>query len=174
MQSNIFTTFGDATAIFEYAEGFFEAYFMLSTDSDDARQMRVMWARMTLAAFVSELYLKCILSIENGKAPKGHYLHDLYMKISPATRSKLNGKWDAIMLSCAASYDRFEKDSGGKMPRDLGSCLKEGNKGFEILRYAYEPGNAGFGFFLNELPIALRRTILEMQPTWGKQDAIPV
>jgi hypothetical protein len=51
--------------------------------------------------------------------------------------------------------------------------VREGNKAFEQLRYLYEDSGP-FNFVLGDLPIAIRRALLDMEPTWGKQDGIPM
>jgi hypothetical protein len=169
-----FTTSGDAKAIFAYAEGFFTAIDHLHRKLTPEEFDRVIWAAMTLSAFATELYFKCIIRLETGKAPKGHYVHDFFLKLSPTTKLVLEQKWDAIILNRADILKKLDQQLAHPVPRDLRSNLKEGNKGFELLRYAYEPGNAGFRFLLSDLPIALRRAILELQPTWGDPDRLSV
>lgn len=44
---------------------------------------------LTNHAFPFELYLKCLMAIENGKAYRGHDLYELFLKISKANRQRI-------------------------------------------------------------------------------------
>jgi HEPN domain-containing protein len=169
-----FTTSGDAKSIFAYAEGFFAALNHLQLKSTPAEFEVVVWPFMTLSAFASELYFKSIIRLETDRTPRGHYLHELFLKVSPTTQRIIEKKWDALVLNRVDILQKLDQAFPHPVPRDLATTLKEGNKGFELLRYAYEPGNAGFRFLLGDLPVALRRAILELQPAWGAPDTLSI
>ena len=49
---------------------------------------------MVLSVFASELYLKCLLTIETGKAPPTHNVKALFRDLQPTTRKRLEELWD--------------------------------------------------------------------------------
>lgn len=63
----------------------------IQSDKVDAVELHP--SSCTLAAFSCELFLKCIICIEKGDAPKGHDLLPLYKELKPETRRQLDGLW---------------------------------------------------------------------------------
>ena len=50
---------------------------------------------MVLAAFASELYLKCLFVIETGRAaPEIHELRKLFLLLSETARLEIEASWD--------------------------------------------------------------------------------
>jgi hypothetical protein len=52
------------------------------------------------------------------------------------------------------------------MPRDLPSALSVGGSSFQKIRYSYEGGTEDLQFYLQDLPLALGRIILQLRPQW--------
>lgn len=119
---------------------------------------------VVLAAFASELFIKCIVTLESGRQPAGHDLAALFSKISRAVRTKIEKRWDIEFApKRAEQLDAVEKDLGIKIPRDFNSLLRVGAKSFAQMRYAHEQQPAG-NFFLVDFPLLLRATIIDMKP----------
>ncbi|WP_108683140.1 hypothetical protein [Methyloceanibacter sp. wino2] len=124
---------------------------------------------LVLSAFASELYFKCLQCIERGRYDKGHNLKNLFRSLSPATRKRIKEKWDADIDRNAGARELIEKQFGERIPADLDWALTAGARGFEELRYSFDPENANSKFFLTELPRMLREVIIEMKPEWSPQ-----
>ena len=124
---------------------------------------------MALSAFASELYLKCLLSIETGTVPRGHDLHSLFLRLKAETRHELDDLWDIDIRQPerSAVLEEIRKRPGAENFRlDLRYALEKGAKGFEELRYFYEEENSFF--LLSDFPYLLRKVIL---PSLGRYSA---
>ena len=121
---------------------------------------------IVLSAFTSEIFLKCLISIEKGVSVRGHDLKGLYDQLTPETQNRIENKWNVIVLTRSDSLNKIEEDTGQPIPRDLMSNLVESRKSFEQVRYIYEPGQ-DVRALLSDLPIPLRDVILEMRPSWS-------
>ena len=108
--------------------------------------------------------------METGKAPRGHYLKELFDRLTPETRRWICLVWDAEVVPIRAElWDQIERhqDRGKIVPRDLPSALSMANKTFEKVRYAYEDELENVAYLLSDLPTILKRVILEMRPEWS-------
>lgn len=122
---------------------------------------------VVLAAFASELFIKCIVTLESGHQPTGHDLATLFSKLSGPVRAKIEKLWDTEFgAKRAAELDAVEKDLGVTIPRDFSSLLRLGAKSFAQVRYAHERKPAG-NFFLTDFPLLLRAAIIDMKPGWA-------
>jgi hypothetical protein len=83
----------------------------------------------------------------------------------------LEDRWNPITRDREELLKNIDRQESAPMPRALRDALAEGREGFERLRYVYEGGNP-FRFALGDLPLALRRTILDLQPSWAQQDKL--
>ena len=156
-------------AIFEHADTFFHAIDRLQR-SPSAIISAVAMPVMVVSAFAAELYFKTLIVLDGKPAPRSHDLYDLFSKLSPTTRTNLEDRWNLIIRDRQEFLRNVERQESS-IPRLLEDAIKEGREGFERLRYIYEGGDP-FRFFLGDLPIALRRTILDLQPTWSPQDTL--
>jgi hypothetical protein len=122
---------------------------------------------MVIGALTIELFLKCLICIETGEVPRGHDLKELFDRLGPSIRSRIQNSWDTgIAIHRAKEWDDLENSLGIKMPRDLPSALAVGSKAFERIRYSYEGGTQDLQYYLQDLPLLLGRVILEMRPEW--------
>ena len=123
------------------------------------------------ASFTSELYFKTILCLESGEPPRIHNLYELFQRMSADAQANLRKGGMKSNRSKRQFMEEIEDGSRIAWPRDLRTNLIDGADSFELLRYAYEPGiNLRFG--LGFLPLALRRTVLDIKPDWGEQDVV--
>lgn len=121
---------------------------------------------LVLCAFSAELFLKCIECIETGSFNKGHNLKNLFHRLSKPTQRRIEELWDADAERNAGARELIKEKFGEEIPPDLDWALASGARGFEELRYSFDPANAKSKFFLSELPRMLRDVTLEMKPEW--------
>jgi hypothetical protein len=159
-------------SIFQHAETFMASLDHMHNAGPD-RVTSFAAPLLVITAFAAELYFKCLLCHATGNIPRGHYLHHLYSKLPNNYQTTLNKYWSLIVKDREEMLRNLEDQGESTLPRDLNGALVEGNKAFEQLRYIYE-GPEAFRFNLSELPIALRRTILEIEPTWSAPDPYPL
>ena len=157
----------DPKVIFDHATAFYTTIDQLHQTSTPEHKQKLAFVLpvLVLSSFASELYFKCLICLESGNLAKGHGLYKLFLKLSAATQRLIESEWDALNRERADALDQLDRSRGQVTSRDLRSNLREGNKGFEQLRYAYEP-TGPFTFNLDGLPIALQRAILQLHPEW--------
>jgi HEPN domain-containing protein len=154
--------------VFLHAETFFSALRTLH-GSAEPQLRQVIFPIAVLSAFTAELYFKALLLLDGKPLSRGHHLNDLFNKLSPETQNIVERKWNEIFALRDHALEGLDGQDARSMPTDLRSALREGNKTFELLRYLYE-AKESFWFAIGDLPIVLRRAILELQPEWGKPD----
>lgn len=161
----------DPLKIYMKAEGFSLAHDMLcAAEMPIHRRMLTGTAGVVLSALASELFLKCLISIQTGTTPRGHYLKELFDRLEQPTRKRICAIWDAeVVPRHSATWDTMEKAIGIPVPRDLPTALKLANKAFEKLRYSYEGDIHGVAYLLGDLPTILRRIVLEIHPEWARR-----
>jgi hypothetical protein len=93
---------------------------------------------IVLDALTSELFLKCLICIETGSAPREHDLKKLFYRLFEPTRSRIQSFWDnEIVPRRREKWDNLER-LGLKIARDLPSALAKGTDAFRQYRYSYE------------------------------------
>lgn len=111
--------------IFLQANGFSQAYNILSDQEHlpPTTMASIGYPQIVLSAFAIELYLKCLICIETGRAPPhGHHLKHLFDRLAPETRRRICSIWEhEIKPLRAALWDALEATSpaGKRVPRDL-------------------------------------------------------
>jgi hypothetical protein len=84
-----------------------------------------------LAAFASELFLKCLIVLEGNPHPTGHNLNSLFSKLSMRTQGKIETKWNGQIVPMRSSQiQAIEKMWGRKLPTDLPTLLRKGGDTF--------------------------------------------
>ena len=156
--------------IFQHADMFFHALDQLHRSPLGAIGTVAMPV-MVVSAFASELYFKTLIALEGRQPPRSHDLHDLFLEISPTIQGHLEGRWNPITRDREELLKNIDREESAPIPRVLRDAIAEGREGFERLRYVYEGGSA-FRFGLSDLPLALRRTVLDLQPSWAQQDGL--
>jgi hypothetical protein len=160
----------DPLKIFEQAHGFYQALAILCNIEPEDTQLAVTIGEpvMVVGAFTIELFLKCLISLETGTLPtRVHHLKELFDKLTPATQIRIEAEWQKIAAHRSAEWDGFENSLGIEIARDLPSALAAGADAFQRIRYSYEGGNESLQFYLQDLPRALGRVILEAKPEWS-------
>ena len=121
---------------------------------------------MVLGALTIELFLKCLVSIELGDAPRIHNLRELFGKLSLPTRSRIQQGWEEIAAHRAAQWNKLERRLGITMARDLLSALGAGGDVFQQIRYSYEANTDRLQYYIHDLPQLLGKIVLEIKPEW--------
>jgi hypothetical protein len=167
----------DPLKIFQHASHFHESDHRLRNTVPQDRPDQIpliAHPAMTLSAFASELYLKCLLCVETGRVPSTHNLRALFRQLQPATRRRLEDLWDQDIR-------RFERQKvlnhirtlpkGEELKLDLPYALDIGANSFIELRYFYETSRSYF--LLSDFPNLLRIVILERFPSWATVPPTP-
>jgi hypothetical protein len=102
---------------------------------------------ITNMSFSLELYLKCLLEIENINKPRTHEIAILYNKLSNNIKSKLSNN--------VPRYREFE------------DSLKEISNAFEEWRYSYEKDKLSIDIGkINKAITIFRDLIIKIHPEW--------
>jgi hypothetical protein len=117
-----------------------------------------------LSALSIEVYFKCLIAIETGKAAWGHDLEKLFGKLDPAIQERLHREFEASTLRNPSW--RLKKAMGIAAPSDLKSLLRKGKLAFEKVRYPYDYSPEELAFELGRLQIPTRNIILDRKPEW--------
>jgi hypothetical protein len=117
-----------------------------------------------LCAFSLELYLKCLLIMENGNAPETHNLKELFRNLKRQTKAELKKQYYLKMQTDPVGKMRLERGEAV----DLESDLETSKDAFVRMRYAYE-GNLrdGAGFNVGVLANRIREHVLKIHPDWA-------
>ena len=117
---------------------------------------------MVLNVFACELFLKCLLILEQGGAPAAtHRLDVLFRQVSHKRKRRIEELWNT---HCRQKV-LFMRDLG--CPTDLPNAIVRCGDAFNRLRYHYEdPTNTVY--YLGDLPWILGRVVLEIKPEWNQ------
>jgi hypothetical protein len=125
-----------------------------------------------LSALASELFLKCLLVIGGKEKDEFGHLHNLdqlFSKLTPNIQNRIRELWDQQVWSLgsreAIDYAQDTIANGSAIPRDFAAALRLGAKTFVELRYVYEK-KRNINNLIIDLPLILRRVIVEIQPGW--------
>jgi len=165
----------DPSKIFRHATGFHNAYIRLlnSVPTDAPAEIKqqdigiISIPTMTLQAFTSELYLKCLLCVESNAVPDGHDLETLFGLLQLPTRREIEDLWDGDIRKPhkQTMIEAMRKHPKGENIRlDIRYALDVGGGAFMDLRYFYEREEVFF--LLSDLPSLLRTVILRRFPSW--------
>ena len=116
------------------------------------------------SCFCIELYLKCMLVIENpALKPRGHSLLDFFNSISNGVQQRIKHYYD----ESAATDPSFQamQTQFPNLSYDLISVITESSDSFQKWRYAYEaPLNQGHR--ASHVRDGTRKAIIELTPAW--------
>jgi hypothetical protein len=154
----------DPKLAFVSAEAFLEICKVLTAAINSGNRGILSLALATNAAFSLEMYLKCLLLLEEQRAPHLHDMHDLFHALSSSTQSELIEAHENF-VSFNPSF--IEQARQTESQTDLENLLKLGRNAFTDFRYVHEriPSETVWG--LNGLTKCVRERILELQPSWN-------
>jgi len=90
----------------------------------------------------------------------------MHLGLTPETQNRLEQMWDDVAAERKDFLDKIDAAHSRPLPRDLRSNLSAGANGFRLIRYIYE-GGSDIEFLLSDLPLILKRRILELKPEWA-------
>jgi len=159
-------------AIFSYAEAFAEATEKLQAQfrrQPSGTQAHVADAAhiaptVTLDSFATELYLKCLYAIDHGMPSRGHKYQELFAALKPGMQQAVRYVYNDFLAN--HSVAEFMRRNEPTFIAGLDECLRISNETFESMRYLYEGGH-GQQFYWPLLRLALRKTILSINPNWA-------
>jgi HEPN domain-containing protein len=156
----------DPIKTFIQAERFFRADIYLRKNDDYNHMNAIAIPSMVMSAFASELFLKALLTLENGWSPPGHNLKVLFSNVNNKTKMVITDLWDEQRQTPNEVLLRkfTEEHSSTKIPSTLDEAIAVSALAFEKLRYVYEEGMEIQQFFLSNFPIVLRRAIIKVHP----------
>ena len=162
----------DPLRIFQHAEKFYWVLEYLLNGENAKNVDKIAHPAVTICAFTSELYLKCLLCIETGTFATGHDLKKLFGAVkNPQIRKRIEELWDIHIWEQhrLEVLQRLEAEiAHTAVPRNLSWALDAGSHAFEEARYLYETEKPDLKFILSDLPGILRTAILELQPNWSQ------
>jgi hypothetical protein len=158
----------DPSKIFVQADCFYTTLAILCNVNPNDMRLAVTIGEpvMVLGALTIELFLKCLLCIESGDVPRGHNLKELFEKLSPTIRGRIEDGWSKIAAHRGADWDGLEASMAVTIARDLPSALAVAGDTFQKLRYSYEGNTERLQYYLQDLPRLLGRIVLEIRPEW--------
>ncbi|WFU41793.1 hypothetical protein QA640_04585 [Bradyrhizobium sp. CB82] len=171
-----------AVNIFEHAECFYQTLAVLRSVEATVRAAGNLHAAVTLVepvisvgAFTTELFLKCLICIQGDDAPPHHDLKRLFELLNDETQARIQRMWEAeVVVKRRADWEGLKK-FGLEVPDDLPSALAKGAKAFQRYRYSYEEGSTdGLHYYLEDLSALLERIVLEMRPTFETHRRRPI
>jgi hypothetical protein len=160
----------DPHKIFQHAEKFYWVLEHLLRGENAKNIDRIAHPAVTISAFTSELYFKCLLSIKTGTFAAGHDLKKLFGAVDPQIRKRIEELWDAHIWEQhrTETLRHLEAKITTAVARDLSWALGAGSHAFEEARYLYEDDKPNLKFILSDLPGILRTILLELQPNWSQ------
>jgi HEPN domain-containing protein len=153
----------DVKLVFLNAEAFLEVSKVALDASNKGNTKILNLALATTTSFALEIYLKCLLLLETGNAPRDHDLYNLFHSLKSATQSELTKDHEKFVKLNPAFKARLTEEG---LPLDLEELLKRGRNAFVDFRYAYEHDPVRSDFALNGLTKCVREQILKIQPDW--------
>jgi hypothetical protein len=165
----------DPRKVWANAERYWAACQVLGETTGKDQELMVMLAlpQIVLSAFASELYLKCLLLIEEcTSVPNDRNLKRLFDLLMPQTRAKITELWNSNSLKLEDLWKIIEENGKRSLPRTLSTLLELSSIGFQKLRYVHE--DCDVEFFVSDLPRILLAVILERMPSWAQAPAVPV
>jgi hypothetical protein len=125
---------------------------------------------VVVQAFTTELYLKCLVLLSVGKAAWGHELVDLYNKLDPKAKQRVETLYNQALQ---AKIKTINPNIVELLPLSLANKLKECTNAFDAFRYGFEqvgtwtsPTGTPPMPVPGELLDAVRNAILELKPDW--------
>lgn len=122
-----------------------------------------------LAAFALEVYLKCLIELEEKEDHEDlHDLSKLFLKLGATSQDRIRDLYAPHLVFGQKMLDHFSKEAGAPgRTASLELFLKFSSKAFIELRYYYELTlKKGYGWMGTEISDCVRQVILERQPDW--------
>jgi hypothetical protein len=148
---------------FRTAEAFLEASEVLHADGKAGNDRLLVIVFATLAAFQLEMYLKCLLLVEEGLHREGHDVLKLFQSLSVKTQAELTQAHETYIADCPEFLALLKSRN---LSADVLSLLDRARDAFRDFRYAHE-GKGGSTWALTSLVMSIRSRILRAHPEWN-------
>jgi hypothetical protein len=160
----------DPRQIFNHGTRFLETdqYLRNSTGPTSTWSQTIAAPTMVISVFAAELFLKCLLVLEQQDVPPTHRLDVLYRGLSHNQKRRIDELWEA---DARPKISRFGKEMN--VPTDLPNALVKCGSAFERLRYFYEDPD-GVLYYIGDFAWILMRAIVEIKPEWKPEDPPPI
>jgi hypothetical protein len=88
----------DPLLIFKQANSFYQTLAIVCNVEPGNVQLAATIGDPVVGALTVELFLKCLICIETGKAPHGHHLRELFDQLSETKRARIQRTWNTADL----------------------------------------------------------------------------
>lgn len=173
------------------SEGFYQTGQSLAKHSHSDNATGFIWIAPGVVnfSFATELLLKAILMIDSNASIKGHKLFDLYKKIKPPTKQKIETIYNqkkSTKTNQLPAYrivvvkDDSEDHKKDNNLKDIENILRLHSESFENWRYLYEFGEEGYSYtfdfnamdnFYNSLKEVLLELLKNSPPKFAMKKA---
>lgn len=154
-----------AAASFEFTSRMLETE--ASTSTRAGISTPTLFPALALAAFSSELYLKCLIFMETNQAPWGHSLTDLFAALKQDSKDRIiliNFHPPGVPTPHKPINPAAKADLEDAFYSQLNAC----SRAFEEFRYFHEKiSESPMLWFRQSVGRPTRRRILEMRPDLG-------
>ncbi|HEY0077930.1 MAG TPA: hypothetical protein VGB73_04730 [Pyrinomonadaceae bacterium] len=171
----------DPEEAYKFARLYQKAAAAISTEIINSNSPSLIGPIIVNSALATEMYLKCLLSLENsGACPTGHELKNLYRALTLDSKAQIEKYYSARLAYLKSSNvypTGIVKVNGVEQTisiwdhakTELQDVLEEANEAFVNWRYGYENDSKVKlqpCTFLEELRLAIRQRIEELKPEW--------
>ncbi len=157
---NFFLAFVEAECFLRISQMVKEkTYLKEFTRQETERSISFQYARHVNHAYALELYLKCLMIIENGKYAEGHGLLDLFELLNDTNKQEIEEYFEenhAFIRRNMTYFEIFDKPS----VREL---LEEANRAFIDFRYLFSRNNTPY-YELDGVLDCVRNQIFKAKP----------
>lgn len=130
-----------------------------TTMKNISKNTNLQFAKHVNHAYAFELYLKCLMIIENGTFYSGHDLLELFKKLNPSTQSSIVDYYKSNYRIARRNMTYF----GFFDEPDFFELLGEAKKAFMDFRYLFER-NGTPPYELDGIVECVRREIIRLKP----------
>jgi hypothetical protein len=160
----------DPEKMFGAAECYRRAALALNPLVTQAHQLHLLWSMFMLYALAIEIFLKCILVMNNKPYQGIHTLKDLFHEIPDYAKANIENrhrKWlpkYQLVVSCMHGVMGLP---GTPPTATLALILERSSAFFVASRYPYEGrSRPGEGFMAGDLCDCIHDYLLEIEPAW--------
>jgi len=158
-------TTANAHAVFMAAVSYMSASKDLRRRSSPLIQQHAL-PSIQLSFIAVELFLKCLIALNNGEIRTGHELHKLLRRLPDSISEELSVRWGKRFAD--GPYLKLPREMLAKLPPtvNLYSVLRSANFMQQQSRYPWErKGNLNV-FIIQDVPDMLYTYICEVRPDW--------
>jgi hypothetical protein len=115
------------------------------------------------SAFCLELYFKCLILLDTGRAAKGHQFRELFNKLSAKTKKRV----EEFYYQACGFDPRLAQPPSFAALLSIDHMLNWCNDAYQVFRYPFEELPTTISSPPTHLIAAVKKAILEFRPEWG-------